>query len=353
MTTKVYNPPEEITPVDPPQTSPPINTGPSNSLGSISLGGNLRWPSTIGHDYLQIDIVEFQKTGDYQFQVTGAGSSSSPSQTESSSAVNSSGFSYSTSQLSQNTYLSNTQSKKRGKVYERIQLPVPANVGYNDSPKYNEGSGIAGKILPSLAKQMANSGEASNIAKTVQAAASAGSQGLVMSVLDKLPGLGGGAAQITQNGFGKILNPYTEQVFGGVSMRTFNFQWKLVPRNDRETDSIKNILKILRARSLPDYAARLGLKSGSGGNLDAGNISDRWLTVPKIFRLKWRNGDNNSEIDALPKIKPCVLTNVDVTYTPDNIWATYEGANPIAYDLTLGFTETEIITQSEVLGAGY
>ena len=352
MTTKVYNPPEELVPPQPPQTSPPINTGPSNSLGSIAVGGNLRWPSTIGHDYLQIDVVEFQRTGDYQFQVTGAGSSGNPSQATSDSAVNSSGSSL-TSDIPANTYLSNTQSKKRGKVYERIQLPIPANVNYTDNAKYNEGSGIAGKILPSLAKQMANSGDAANIAKTVQAAASAGSQGLVMSVLDKLPGLGGGAAQITQNGFGKILNPYVEQVFGGVSMRQFNFQWKLVPRNDNETASIKRILKILRGRSLPDYAARLGLKSGSGGNLDAGNISDRWLTVPKIFRLKWRNGDNHSEINALPKLKPCVLTTVDVTYTPDSIWATYEGANPIAYELTLGFTETEIITQSEVLGAGY
>ena len=99
--------------------------------------------------------------------------------------------------------------KRRGKVYERIQLPIPANVSYSDNAKYNEGSGIAGKILPSLAKQIANGADAANIAQTVQAAASAGSAGLVMSMLDKLPGLGGGAAQITQNGFEVWVIPHT------------------------------------------------------------------------------------------------------------------------------------------------
>ncbi len=326
-----------------------LNSGNLTNAGDF---GRLRWPSRDGHDYLAIDIVEFQKTGDYQFQVTGAAqTSASPTPASTDSAVSNS--SSVLDQIPSGTYLSNTQSKVRGRVYERIRLPVPANVAYQDNPKYNEGSGIAGKILPSLAKQIANGADAGNIAQTVQAAASAGSAGLVMSMLDKLPGLGGGAAQVTQNGFGKILNPYAEQVFGGVGMRNFNFSWKLVPRNDNETTSIKSIIKVLRARSIQDYAARLGLKDDGGSNVDKGNISDRWLTVPKIFRLKWRNGDDHAEISSLPRIKPCVLTDVQVTYTPDNIWATYEGANPVAYDLTLGFTETEIITQAEVLGLGY
>ena len=165
MTTKIYNPPPDLVPPVQTQPAPPINTGPSNSLGSIALGGNLRWPSTIGHDYLQIDVVEFQKTGDYQFQVTGAQDPPKPVAAGGDSGVSSTPSL--TSGIAPNTYLSNTQSKTRGKVYERIQLPVPSNVNYNDSPKYNEGSGIAGKILPSLAKQMANSGDAANIAQTV------------------------------------------------------------------------------------------------------------------------------------------------------------------------------------------
>ena len=318
----------------------------NNSANTYASYGQLRWPLTEQHDFLQIDVVEFQKTGDLQFEVTQ--SNTTVTQTEGESAIQFDPI----SNISDGTFLSNTQSKTKANVKERVLLPIPANVNYQDNPKYNEGSGIAGKILPSLAKQIANDADASSIASTLQTAAAAGSQGLVTSILDKLPGLGGGAAQFTQNGFGKILNPYVEQVFGGIGMRTFNFNWKLVPRNDAETRAIKNILQVLRGRSLPDYAAKLGLSSNSG-SLDSGNISDRWLTVPHVFRLHWKNGDNGQRIDSLPKIKPCVMTDIQINYTPDNIWATYEGANPVAYDMTLGFTETEIITSQEVLALGY
>ena len=318
----------------------------NNSANTYASYGQLRWPLAEQHDFLQIDVVEFQKTGDQQFAVTQ--SNTSDTQTEGESAIQFDPI----SNISDGTFLSNTQSKTKANVKERVLLPIPANVNYQDNPKYNEGSGIAGKILPSLAKQIANDADASSIASTLQTAAAAGSQGLVTSILDKLPGLGGGAAQFTQNGFGKILNPYVEQVFGGIGMRTFNFNWKLVPRNDAETRAIKNILQVLRGRSLPDYAAKLGLSSNSG-SLDSGNISDRWLTVPHVFRLHWKNGDNGQRIDSLPKIKPCVMTDIQINYTPDNIWATYEGANPVAYDMTLGFTETEIITSQEVLALGY
>ena len=322
----------------------------NNSANTYASYGQLRWPLAEQHDFLQIDVVEFQKTGDLQFEVTQSNTTTDGQVTQ---ADGESAIQFdSVTTISDGTFLSNTQSKTKANVKERVLLPIPANVNYQDNPKYNEGSGIAGKILPSLAKQIANDASAGNIASTLQSAAAAGSQGIVMSILDKLPGLGGGAAQFTQNGFGKILNPYVEQVFGGVGMRTFSFNWKLVPRNDAETRAIKNILQVLRGRSLPDYAAKLGL-SANAGALDSGNISDRWLTVPHVFRLHWKNGDNGQRIDSLPKIKPCVMTDVQINYTPDNIWATYEGANPVAYDMTLGFTETEIITSQEVLALGY
>ena len=59
----------------------------------------------------------------------------------------------------------------------------------------------------------------------------------MIKLLDKVV-----SQQITQNGFGKIMNPYTEQVFNGVGMRQFTFDWKLVPRNSDETAKIKNQL---------------------------------------------------------------------------------------------------------------
>ena len=98
--------------------------------------------------------------------------------------------------------------------------------------------------------------------------------------------------------------------------------------------------------SLPDYAATLGT------NDSAGSLSDRWLTIPKSSESLIKV--NGAEIKSLPKLKPAVLTNVKaLNYTPDAILGNYEGANPVAYDMTLNFTETEIITQTEVINQGF
>ena len=315
----------------------------SRTARNFGITADLQWPAGGGYDYMQIDIVEFTKVESLSINTESAIVKGEQQAVESESGV--------TNDVSNDTsFISNVQSqfKVNAAPHGTVILPVPANVNYTDSPNYTEQRGIIGKMLPKVADQMLKGAGAGEITKTVQAAAGAGATGFMMSALDGVVQMGGGSAnQVTQNAFGRIQNPYVEQVFNGVNMRTFTFNWKLVPRNDGETRKIKAIIKKLRAMSLPDYAATLGT------NDDAGSLSDRWLTIPKIFRISWHQGDGGREIDSLPKLKPTVLTNIAVNYTPDAIWATYEGANPVAYDMTLNFTETEIITQTEVINQGF
>lgn len=326
----------------------------NTTLSGQTLGaaGNLQWPRGGGYDYMQMDIVKFTKTTELQFTATSAtqtGGKTGETATENQSGV---ADSLDVSNIGASTYLSNIQSQKsNAEKLATVILPVPNNVNYQDSPNYKEGSGVVGKLLPAIAKGFTNKDGAESITKNLQALAAGGKIGLAMSMLDKIVGQGG-SQQITQNGFGKIMNPYTEQVFNGVGMRQFSFDWKLVPRNSDETKAIKAIIKTIRSNALPDYNSRLGLRGDQASN-DSGNLSDRWLTVPNIFRIGWRTGDSNQPISSLPRLKPCVLTNVSVNYTPDAIWATYEGADPVAYSMTLNFTETEIITSSEVKNNNY
>ena len=314
------------------------------TLGSKNrLVGDLQWPSGGGYDYMQIDIVEFVKVSQISFTTTGTAEDIVQKAVESESGV-------SNDVVSTTSFLGNTQSKTKinAAPHGTVILPVPANVNYADNPNYTDNSGILGKVLPKLASQIVNNEGSSAITDTLQAAAGAGKTGLAMGALNSVAQMGGSSAnQITQNAFGRIQNPYTEQVFNGVNMRQFTFDWKLVPRNSDETKKIKAIIKKLRAMALPDYAATLG-----NGD-DAGSVSDRWLTIPKIFRISWHQGNNGAEIQALPRLKPCILTGVVVNYTPDAIWATYEGADPVAYTMTLNFTETEIITQTEVINENF
>ena len=44
----------------------------------------------------------------------------------------------------------------------------------------------------------------------------------------------------------------------------------------------------------------------------------------------------------------CAITQVDVNYTPDGTYATYEGGEMVAVGLTLNFQETKLIFADEV-----
>jgi len=183
-------------------------------------------------------------------------------------------------------------------------------------------------------------------------------------VLNKIKEAGGPSSEsITQGIGGRVLNPYKEQIFKGVGMRSFTFRWKLVPRNSKEQVRIHNIIKALRYYSLPDYTSSSGLAAGADddqGGLDMqNNLNDRWLTVPNIYNLKWLYG-KDAPIQSLPKIKPAVLKNITVNYTPEGVWATHQvgeqalsGPAPVAYELNLEFQETEIITAKEVTKEGF
>lgn len=61
----------------------------------------------------------------------------------------------------------------------------------------------------------------------------------------------------------------------------------------------------------------------------------------------------------IPKLKYCVITDISVNYTPDGYWSTHyykKGVEfepaPVAYDLSINFQETEIIT-SDLINNGY
>ncbi len=321
----------------------------TRTVRNFTVTGNLQWPAGGNYDYMQIDIVEFTKVAQININTAGNILKGDVSAAEGESGVDTD----SDAGSPETSFISNVQSsiKINAAPHGTVILPVPNNVNYTDTPNYTQNTGIIGKMLPKIASQIVNGDSSSNIADTLQTAAGAGATGMAMAALNEVAGMGGGSAdQMTQNAFGRIQNPYQEQVFNGVTMRTFSFDWKLVPRNSAETIKIKAIIKKLRAMALPDYAATLGTNEK-----ESGSLSDRWLTIPKIFRISWHQGGDaaGADIDSLPKLKPCVLTNITVNYTPDAVWSTYDGADPVAYTMNLNFTETEIITQAEVINQGF
>jgi hypothetical protein len=303
------------------------------------------WPANLTSvfDYLQIDIVEFIPIA--QATSTTASNTTTPSAPVSASSITSGIVSIAGGLI--NGGLSNVQlSNPQADVKQTVLLPVPENLNYTDALKWNEVDiGVMGKMLPGLAAGVLG-GDAGGATNAIQNLAKGGKIGVI---LEAIKSMGLNANAITQGIGGKIANPYTEQIFEGINMRNFDLSWKLVPRSQPEQIKIYEMIKEIRKYALPNYSGTLG---GTGLESNAGDtLSDRWLEVPYIFRLSWKK-PGGGELVSLPKIKPCVLKNIQVSYTPDNVWATHmvnsSDPYPVAYNITMNFTETEIITRNDV-----
>jgi hypothetical protein len=312
------------------------------------FGKNLHWPDKQDmFDMLQMDILEYLPI---------AKSVPNNAATE---------FTTVTNIQSINTVYDVVDGAKKPRPRKKLNtilLPVPNDINYSDQLNWSTDQvNIIGKMLPALAGAAATG--QGNIGELIGKLARGGTPEFLLNALSNLPGPYQVSAEtLTQGIGGKVLNPYVEQIFKGIGMREFNFSWKLVPRNSNEQSKIHNIIKALRYYSLPNYSTAGVIDMSSDpafqGFEDTVNLKDRWLTVPNIFKLTWKQaGTESLEIQSLPRIKPCVLKNIQVNYTPDNVWATHittngpglSGPAPVAYNITITFSETEIITGHEVI----
>jgi hypothetical protein len=136
---------------------------------------------------------------------------------------------------------------------------------------------------------------------------------------------------------GQILNPNTEVLYKGPKMRTFGLNFKMAPRNQKEADSIKNIIQTFKYATLPKF----------GG---AGDQNVSFVTVPQIVDVSFMKG--NTENKWVVQYKPAVITNLDVSYTPDGAWATLPNGSPVATTIKISFQETKMVYAAEVVGDG-
>lgn len=74
---------------------------------------------------------------------------------------------------------------------------------------------------------------------------------LINAAASRLAGVNVNAAAALAVGTGQILNPFTTAVFGGVNLRTFDFNWQFSPTSEQDSINLEKIIKRLRAKSLP------------------------------------------------------------------------------------------------------
>lgn len=140
------------------------------------------------------------------------------------------------------------------------------------------------------------------------------------------------SSNLQQRKYGSILNPNVELLFTGPSLRTFNFNFRMSPRNK---DDAQKVLKIIRY-----------FKQGMSVKRDASSLI---LRSPHTFAIAYIS--KNEQHKFLNRFKECALTACNVNYTPDGNYMTYyreSGGNSMtAYELSLTFQELEPLFDDE------
>ena len=131
---------------------------------------------------------------------------------------------------------------------------------------------------------------------------------------------------------GTVVNPNLELLFNGPTLRPFNFQFRLSPRDRGDSIEIRKIIRMFKKSS--------AVKSSA---------SNFFLRAPNTYKLQFFEGSSTFSSDHafLPKIKECALLGFGVNYTPDGTFMSYENSSMVSYDVTFAFQEIDPITNED------
>ena len=223
---------------------------------------------------------------------------------------------------------------------DSIAMYIPDSLNYSYTQGFEEtslGGELTGKI-------MAAGKSAIDEFKTDGLAAAGGSivksigQTAAASITGALGSASGGALFTAATG--TVSNPMLEMIYKAPSFRSFQFEFTFYPRDEKEALEVQRIIERFRFHQAPEIV------KNAGG----------FLIPPSEFDIKfYYAGSQNPNIPAIAD--SCVLTQIDVNYTPNGFTA-YEvpGENkpslgrtgmPVAITMQLQFKETTFLTKSD------
>jgi len=327
--------PDSSTPTTPPETSPNTTIDNRNNVavraGAIS-GETLRYPqydlSIFGYDYIKIERFKY-----------------SPRTAAILAGTNLNELSLTGGDVNQ---------RLSGSALDQIFLPMQPSLSESNSVDWG---GDRLNEIQSVAAGLALKG-IGDIAD----------KGFVEAFKNLLPGIGSAAenfltdpntkyaiaayfagqavgANILSRATGSVLNPNLELLFNGPRLRTFSFNFTFTPRNEKEAETIKQIIRVFKTGMAP-----------------ATSTSNLFLYTPDIFKLEYIynaediNGNTGQPHPYMNKIKPCALTQFNVNYTPSSVYMTYKNGSMTQYTVQMQFAELEPIYQKDQIdstGTGF
>ena len=216
------------------------------------------------------------------------------------------------------------------KAIGAVVLPIPDGVTDANLVTYGEdklnplqlaGANVALKTLMNDGKM--DGGDA--MATTLRTAAESGQVPDAVANLLIGSAVGKDANNLLARTSGKIFNNNLQLLFTGPTLRPFTFQYVLSPRDQKESDNVRKIIRMFK-QSMAVQRDDVGI----------------FLHAPNTYRLEFLDGSLLSH-QFLPRIKECALKGFEVNYMPTNSYMTYDDTSMVQYQLTFQFQELDPI----------
>lgn len=213
------------------------------------------------------------------------------------------------------------------RIAESIAMFMPTPLVFNTQNMYEEISltALGGKLgVGAIAA-------ASGLVKALTAGVESGINAarVARRILTPLGQGIGTAAAISQN----PINPAVEILFTTTPVRQFTFELLMAPRNEKESETIKAIVKTLRFHAAPE--------------INTSTFGLTWIPPAEFDITFFNKGVENMNI---LRINTCVLERIEVDYAPTSgVYSTFRNGHPVAVRLSLGFRELEPVHKQRVL----
>ena len=234
-----------------------------------------------------------------------------------------------------------------------IMLPMPQDLSTELQQQWQGKQFTATGRAAVAALAAGNFAHASNVVSNIAGSAKALQTALNTTVLNSIPGVGGDFEfnDISGSTRGIVINPNAELLYDSPEMREIGMIFKMVPQSREEAITVRKICQAFRKAALPHWGGKGGDLVKNTPGLKKNTSIDQtaegnWIRVPNLCKFTFMKGA--TEHPYITQFKPCAISNVEVNYTPDGTYATYEDGAPIATELRVNFMETKLIFSQEI-----
>ena len=240
-------------------------------------------------------------------------------------------------------------SEKHIKTKDEIKLYLPRGIQVNDQVEYDTGfqlgmiGGITeqamqdgGGVIASLAGAALGTGVGAAKAFIGGSGLSPGAADLLaQKVASNFGATGQAIAGGIKTASGITTNPNTRAIFKDVPLRSFGFNFSLIPTSEKESREIERIVKVFRTELYPTTLVAGGVRIG--------------YEFPNQFLIKIKH-KNNQDVNL--RVLTVYLQSFNATYNANSPLMHDDGRfNQV--DIAMQFTETRALTKADVEDGGY